>query len=243
MWDFGTVRRDVRGGTIARAPAPPMPSGHAAPRQVQNGSLGRAYGSVRSKASSASLRRHVANNQSAAYPSPPMPSGHAYPPAPSVHSRDHALPSPSSSPASSHTSSFSGPESSASSSPQPPSAPPSRLGSGIIPPPGAGYDTIRFAGEVAEQQARVASGQWLDARKDSGSVSHGKQYDSDEEDVQLPVEEARPAHGGGEQAQEDGYDDGFDPVSDSRAILEDVIVPVLSSVSSSSLFGCSSLRS
>lgn len=94
-----------------------------------------------------------------------------------------------------------------------------------------GYDTVRFAGDIAEQQRRVESGQWVDARG-----QEGLQYDSDEEERERPLargEEDDELHYAQQQQQppHEGHHEG-DELDDSQAILVDVVVPVIESVSS-----------
>lgn len=220
LWDFGTIRRDVpRQGTINRAP-PPMPSipsssssrnlpptGAHPPQKtsISRGSANR-FGSVASSRSSASTARGSSSN------TPPAPSADNFP-APPPHSqppprsptKQHQKPQALA--VESHTNANNG----------------GSTGSG-----GSGFDTIRFAGDIAEQQARVEKGLWTDARGQEGG-----EYDSDEDrDLEVGEEDGQGlAYEEGGHGHERQHDEDLD---DSRAILEDVVVPVIESVSSHS---------
>lgn len=210
LWDFGTIRRDLpRQGTVNRAP-PPMPSipsssssRHLPPTanhppqktSISRGSANR-FGSITSSRSSASTARGGSNPPPTAdqFPAPPQAhSQHAPPPRSPTkqHQKPQALPVE----AESGTNAKNG-------------------GSGST---GSGFDTIRFAGDIAEQQARVEKGLWTDARGQEGG-----EYDSDEDRDLEP----------GEEVYEEGHQRQHDEdLDDSRAILEDVVVPVIESVS------------
>lgn len=88
---------------------------------------------------------------------------------------------------------------------------------------------------MAEQAQRLEQGQWTDAR--GHHLPGGREYDSDEEDREIDPrdqayggEEDRGGRGDG-NGQGGGHHHGQEEIDDSKAILEDVVVPVIDSVS------------
>ena len=232
LWDFGTIRRDQRQATVSRAAPPPMPSipssssTHHLPNTNNHGpqyqqqqqprqtspqkhsisrSTGSRFGSVTSSRSATPTSRGT------------PPSTNQFPAPPTSH------PPPAPQPARSQ------PSSPIKQTTQPHPHPQSGNGTGTAGSGGSGYDTIRFAGDIAEQQARVEKGQWTDARGQEGG-----EYDSDDEEREREEEERdglayddedQEGRGEGERGQHE------EDLDDSRAILEDVVVPVIESVS------------
>ncbi|KAL7414031.1 hypothetical protein BDY24DRAFT_43941 [Mrakia frigida] len=224
LWDFGTIRRDQRQATVSRAAPPPVPSIPSSsshqhlpstnnngpqyqqqqqqqPRQSspQKHSISRSGGSR--FGSITSSRSATPTSASTARGTPPTTNANQFPAPPT------SLPPPAPQPARSQ------PSSPVKQHTQPQSQPQAGNGSG--------YDTIRFAGDIAEQQARIEKGQWTDARGQEGG-----EYDSDEEEREEREERYDEEEEGGSGNQQ--HDEDLD---DSRAILEDVVVPVIESIS------------
>jgi hypothetical protein len=83
---------------------------------------------------------------------------------------------------------------------------------------------------MAEQASRLEAGKWEDAR---GQVlPGGREYDSDEEERELEsgeLDQRDQAYGG--YGDGPGGDEREEESDDSKAILEDVVCPVIDSVS------------